>query len=187
MINTFMQWDARASEKLRMTPRGHIFWYAAVFFAHSGDSWFWAVGLLFLWFFGNSAWHNLAMLLVIGICFQIVVVFTLKFSVRRSRPQGEWGAIYRNTDPHSFPSGHATRAILLAVMALGLGPAWFGILLAVWAPLVCLARVSTGVHYVSDVLAGAIIGALIGALMLPLTPLWHRLFPILFRVIHPLW
>ena len=44
---------------------------------------------------------------------------------------------------------------LLAVLALGLGPAWFGWLLLAWAPLVILARVAMGVHYLSDVIAGA--------------------------------
>ena len=49
------------------------------------------------------------------------VVLAIKFLVRRERPQGEWGGIYRNTDPHSFPSGHAARAFLIAVVASALG------------------------------------------------------------------
>jgi undecaprenyl-diphosphatase len=51
---------------------------------------------------------------------------------------------------------------MLAVVAVGLGPAWFGILLLTWAPLVILARVAMGVHYLSDVLAGALLGVAIG-------------------------
>jgi undecaprenyl-diphosphatase len=90
----------------------------------------------------------------------------IKLSVRRSRPQGEWGKIYRNTDPHSFPSGHAARVVLLAVIAVGLGPLWLGLLLLVWAPLVGMARVAMGVHYPSDVAAGMLVGALIGLLVL---------------------
>jgi undecaprenyl-diphosphatase len=31
-----------------------------------------------------------------------------------------------------------------------------------WAPLVALARVSMGVHYLSDVLAGAVLGLMLG-------------------------
>jgi membrane-associated phospholipid phosphatase len=92
-------------------------------------------------------------------------VMSIKFLVRRRRPEGEWGSIYRNTDPHSFPSGHAARAFLIAVVASALAPAWLGILLWIWAPLVSIARVAMGLHYVSDVVAGAMLGivvALIG-------------------------
>jgi undecaprenyl-diphosphatase len=95
-----------------------------------------------------------------------VVVMAIKFTVRRSRPEGEWGRIYRSTDPHSFPSGHAARAAMLAVLGLGLGPAWLGIALLIWAPLVGLARVVLGVHYPSDVAAGMVLGAVMGGVVL---------------------
>jgi undecaprenyl-diphosphatase len=88
----------------------------------------------------------------------------IKFLVRRKRPEGEWGSIYRNTDPHSFPSGHAARAFLIAVVASALGPAWLSILLWIWAPLVALARVAMGVHYVSDVVAGAVLGVVVAGI-----------------------
>ncbi|HNO93257.1 MAG TPA: phosphatase PAP2 family protein, partial [Anaerolineales bacterium] len=79
----------------------------------------------------------------------------------RKRPEGEWGGIYRNTDPHSFPSGHAARAFLIAVLASALAPPWLAIALWVWAPLVALARVAMGVHYLSDIIAGAILGIIV--------------------------
>ena len=60
---------------------------------------------------------------------------------------------------------------MLAVMAIGLGPGWFGVLLAVWAPLVILARVAMGVHYIFDVLAGTALGFILGCLMVWLLPL----------------
>jgi undecaprenyl-diphosphatase len=106
------------------------------------------------------------MTLLAAIAVTAVVVLIIKFTVRRRRPEGEWGSIYRSTDPHSFPSGHAARAFMLAVVSLGLGPAWLGGLLAVWAPLVALARVAMGVHYLSDVLAGGILGLLMAGLYL---------------------
>ncbi len=54
---------------------------------------------------------------------------------------------------------------MLAVIALALGPAPFAVLLSLWAPLVVLARVAMGVHYLSDVLAGAALGAVLGLLI----------------------
>jgi undecaprenyl-diphosphatase len=99
-------------------------------------------------------------------------VLTIKFTVRRRRPEGEWGAIYRSTDPHSFPSGHAARAALIAVLGVATGPAWLGILVSVWAPLVILARVVMGVHYLSDVVAGALLGFIMGIGLQALFPLF---------------
>ena len=51
---------------------------------------------------------------------------------------------------------------MLAAIVIGLGPPWFAILLVLWAPLVSIARVAMGVHYISDVVAGAFLGILIG-------------------------
>jgi len=89
-------------------------------------------------------------------------VLSIKFLVRRKRPEGEWGGMYRKTDPHSFPSGHAARAILIAVLVTVLGPTWLIVVLWIWAPLVCLARVVMGVHYLTDILAGMLTGLLAG-------------------------
>lgn len=101
--------------------------------------------------------------MIAAVIITAVIVLVTKFAVRRRRPEGEWGRIYRSTDPHSFPSGHAARAVMLVVLVAGLGPEWLALVLALWAPAVALARVSMGVHYLSDVLAGGILGALIGA------------------------
>ena len=95
-----------------------------------------------------------------------VLVAAIKFTVRRQRPAGDWGNIYRKTDPHSFPSGHAARVSLLAVLAFAQGPLWFGLLVLIWALLVTFARVAMGVHYLSDVLAGSTLGVLVGFLVL---------------------
>jgi undecaprenyl-diphosphatase len=85
----------------------------------------------------------------------------LKLLLRRSRPAGEWGAIYRKTDPHSFPSGHATRAALLLGLGYVLGPPWFAVLMLLYSPAMALARIAMGVHYLSDVLAGYALGLLL--------------------------
>ena len=137
----------------------------AVVLAHSGDSWFWLIGLGLLWWLGAEEWKQLALVMIIGIVITAVVVLVIKFTVRRRRPEGEWGQIYRSTDPHSFPSGHAARSTMLAVVALGLGPLWLGLALLVWAPLVGLARIILGVHYPSDILAGMSLGLILGVLV----------------------
>ncbi len=158
--------DARLSAAMRMAENHQLIRTLAAFLAHSGDSWFWLAGLLLLWWFGTDYWKTRAIAYAIGVVATAVVVFAIKFVVRRRRPEGEWGQIYRQTDPHSFPSGHAARGMMLAVLALVLGPTWLGAVLLPWAFLVGLARVSLGVHYLSDVLAGVVIGVMMGWVVL---------------------
>ncbi len=172
--------DRSLSKNLRLQPEKRWLWHLSAFFAHSGDSWFWLAALFIIWLISRNFWHLRSALLAAGILILAVLVLAVKFSVRRRRPPGEWGAIYRNTDPHSFPSGHAARATLLAVMALGLGPAWFAIMILVWAPLVSLARVAMGVHYLSDVLAGMVLGVVVGLVILQVAPLLMAFFPFIF-------
>lgn len=175
-----MDFDLHISRYVRLRQDGSLAWKLAVFFAHSGDSWFWMAGLVLVWLFTGGSWHVHTALMAIGVGVLAVLVLAIKFTIRRQRPEGEWGAIYRNTDPHSFPSGHAARAAMLAGMALGLGPTWFGWLVLAWAPLVSLARVATGVHYLSDVLAGWVLGVIAGFAMLAIAPLLVGWFPFLF-------
>lgn len=169
-LRSILELDARLSDRLRVAEQPGLLRTLAVFFAHSGDSWFWGAGLVLLWRLGNPFWKQWAIVLFAGIATLAILVLTIKFTVRRQRPEGEWGGIYRNTDPHSFPSGHAARAFLIAVLAIGLGPAWLGLLLCLWAPLVSLARVAMGVHYLSDIAAGAILGISVGLAGLQLAP-----------------
>jgi undecaprenyl-diphosphatase len=155
--------DIRLSERMRIAEQPGPLRTLAIFCAHSGDSWFWLVGLGLLWWLGTDYWKTRALNLIIAILLAALVVFIVKFTVRRRRPEGEWGKLYRSTDPHSFPSGHAVRAVMLAVVSLGLGPLWLGLILLVWSPLVGLARVAMGLHYLSDVVAGMLLGLVIGA------------------------
>ncbi len=120
----------------------------------------------------GKTWKIWALILSGSILALAVFVLSLKFIIRRRRPEGEWGQIYRITDPHSFPSGHAARAFSLAILAMGLGPVWLAWLLVFWAPLVGLARVILGVHYLSDVVVGFLIGIIYGLIVILLRPVY---------------
>lgn len=167
-LQSWRKADARWTHRLRIAERPGLLRTLAATAAHSGDSWFWGLGLLLVWLLGDPEWKAWAVRLLAAIAVLAGVVLLIKLGVRRRRPEGEWGAIYRATDPHSFPSGHAARAVLLALLAIAWGPPWLAAILIPWAPLVSLSRVAMGLHYLSDVLAGAALGLLAagGALLL---------------------
>lgn len=165
-LNKILELDARLSAGMRVAERPGLLRNMAAFLAHSGDSWFWWAGLALLWWLGNAFWRPWALTVLLSIIALAVIVLAIKFIIRRQRPEGEWGAIYRSTDPHSFPSGHAARVILILVLTIGLGPGWLVAILCIWAPMVALARVAMGLHYLSDIVAGAVLGVVAGLISL---------------------
>jgi len=176
LFRKILEIDRGWSYTLRVAEKPGMLRTLAMIFAHSGDSWFWGAGLAFLWLASSAFWKQWAVYEVFWISVLAALVMSLKFSIRRRRPEGEWGAIYRNTDPHSFPSGHAARAFLIAVIASFFVPFWLMIVLWVWAPLVSLARVAMGVHYLSDIVAGAVIGVLVALIGMQFSALLFSLF-----------
>jgi undecaprenyl-diphosphatase len=73
----------------------------------------------------------------------------------------------------SFPSGHAcTTAAMAMVLSMVFWKRYPSVVLGAWVVtlLVMLSRVYRGVHYPSDVVAGALIGAICGYL----TVIWWR-------------
>jgi undecaprenyl-diphosphatase len=168
-MKKLLRLDEQLTAKLRISEDKQAWFKLASFVAHTGDSWYWLAGLFIVWLAGifiSDQWHYIAGVLAFSLLLEAAFVLALKFIIKRRRPAGEWGEIYRSTDPHSFPSGHAARAILIAVLAWSIAPFWFGFLVVVWAPFACFGRVVMGVHYVSDVIAGAAIGFLSGLIML---------------------
>ena len=169
-LRPLLEADARWSERLRVAERPGPLRIVGAFLAHSGDSWFWGLALIVVWAMGAAEWKAWSLRLLIAIGATAALVFSLKLVFRRRRPEGDWGGIYRNTDPHSFPSGHAARGVLLAIMVWAMGPGWLAPILILWAPLVALARVAMGLHYLSDVVAGVVVGGVMGGLAILMFP-----------------
>ena len=91
----------------------------------------------------------------------VVVTNILKYSVNRPRPFETYPFIEKVTSggSPSFPSGHTSDAFSLATAISIAYPKWYVIVPSyAWASTVAYSRMALGVHYPSDVLAGAIIG-----------------------------
>ena len=88
---------------------------------------------------------------------------TIKPLVERPRPWLDWPIVplVAEDDPNSFPSGHTCAAFAAGMAwARALPWRWGRLAAVVLAVLMGLSRLYVGVHYPSDVLAGALIGAL---------------------------
>jgi undecaprenyl-diphosphatase len=101
-----------------------------------------------------------------------LVVEALKLLFMRERPSAvltdsntlSWG-FFTTATSMSFPSGHASRAFAMAVLIAFSTRHRVGALMLVFAALVGLSRIYLGLHWPSDVLAGALLGVLLAVIM----------------------
>lgn len=128
-----------------------VFWYAvigAILLAQGADGLLPSLHMLAAGFFGT-------------LCYKLI-----KGKASRPRPYEVTQSIALGIPPldrFSFPSGHTLHAVVFSMVALGYYPmlAW---LLLPFTLLVGMSRVILGLHYPTDVLAGAAIGALIASM-----------------------
>lgn len=97
----------------------------------------------------------------------------LKSRLVRERPYISLAGIVPGTkalDRYSFPSGHTLHAVNFTVLITANFPE-LGLLCIPFAVLVAMSRVVLGLHYPSDVAAGAIIGAGLATASMVLMPI----------------
>jgi len=92
-----------------------------------------------------------------------VLTQALKYSINRPRPitlSDPYITAYESERDLSFPSGHTSLAFSTATALSLKYPKWYIIVPSyLWAGSVGYSRMNLGVHYPSDVLAGALLGA----------------------------
>ncbi len=117
----------------------------------------------FLWFFLEKDWkarfYKFALVALAAILARGILTEIVKFAVQRPRPGIALKFVPLIDAPESFafPSGHAAFFFALA-SAVWLRDRRWGNYLLVAAALISIARVFVGVHWPTDVLAGAAIG-----------------------------
>ncbi len=92
-----------------------------------------------------------------------VLTYGLKKSIARPRPYSTYPQFitaYSTESSLSFPSGHTSLAFVTATALSLKYPKWYVIAPSfIWASSVGYSRMNLGVHYPSDVVAGALLGA----------------------------
>jgi undecaprenyl-diphosphatase len=129
-----------------------------------GDGWFWYALLLTL-----PAAHGVEGLraalhaaATAAVCLALYKL--IKNRAVRERPYITHSAIECASAPldrYSFPSGHTLQAVCFTLVLTNYYPDWTGALVTL-STLIALSRVILGLHYPTDVAAGALLGGSLG-------------------------
>ncbi|MGY5452023.1 phosphatase PAP2 family protein [Agarivorans sp. MS3-6] len=157
MLQRLNRWDYAISA----TCLGHRFnrqiASMAKVVSHSGDGYYYALlgGAIA---FSPFAAPFLSLALP-AFALELLAYLLLKQIFRRDRPQS-LPVFICPSDRFSFPSGHSAGAFVMAACVAEVFPSW-AMLAFCWAGLIAFSRVLLGVHFVSDVIAGACLGLVI--------------------------
>lgn len=163
LLDRFTAWEHRQALRFNR-PNSRRLW--SVFFggvSRLGDGLFWYLlmtGLLL--FDGTAAVKPVVVMILTGTVCTLTYRW-IKQTTTRQRPCQRYPGIRLTTLPldlYSFPSGHTLHAVAFTVVASAYYPLltpW----LAAFALLVAASRLILGLHYLSDVLVGALIGGTI--------------------------
>jgi undecaprenyl-diphosphatase len=137
--------------------------WALILFVRIGDGWLWAGIAAWLWValpWATFKQTVVQCLLAVGI--SLLLYWPLKFWTKRIRPYLAFDWVTRKVPPldkYSFPSGHTMNNLAVSLTLASLMPSWYAPAIGVPLALGVL-RVVFGVHFLSDILAGAALGAL---------------------------
>lgn len=135
--------------------------------AWSNEGWVWvALSPLFVllsFFYFDPTTVAKVKYLYIMLFVDILLTGGIKFLTKRTRPSYNKGGLFVGPDIFSFPSGHSSRAMLLAHVSLFVfrwQSGWSSTAVVCWASLVAISRLALGRHFLTDVMAGLTLGAL---------------------------
>jgi len=143
-------------------PRWVRWWMLGA--TRAGDGWLWySLGLLIV-LFGGSDRYMAVLAAALASASSIAVFQVLKRTTGRRRPcevEPHCWATLLPPDQFSFPSGHTMTAFACATAIAYFYPATAPALFF-FAFSIAMSRIVLGMHFLSDVVAGAVVGALLG-------------------------
>ncbi|EAS43554.1 phosphatase PAP2 family protein [Photobacterium profundum] len=124
--------------------------------SRSGDGPLYAIFGLLVWMIDRTHGGQVLGIGLLTFTLELPMYLLLKNIFKRDRPS-ELPSFIRPPDKYSLPSGHTAAAFIMASLISSYYPEWAWIVWP-WAIMIGLSRVLLGVHFISDIIAGALLG-----------------------------
>ena len=154
-MNKIQQWDLRVCRVCLLHPYNGPQARISRLISRTGDGPLYAVLAALLWWQGEAQ-REVVQVALLAFAAELPLYLLLKNALRRQRPVG-LPVFITPSDRYSLPSGHTAASFLMATVLAASFPLWAP-LLFLWAILVGASRLLLGVHYLSDLVAGALLG-----------------------------
>ncbi|RTZ15920.1 phosphatase PAP2 family protein [Vibrio aquaticus] len=128
--------------------------------SHTGDGHLYAVFGLLAFMFGEEHGELFLIAGLVAFAFELPIYWVIKNTFKRRRPHDCSELVtsfITPSDRYSLPSGHTAAAFLMATLV----NTWYmevGEFAYVWAILIASSRIFLGVHFLTDVILGALLG-----------------------------
>lgn len=153
-------WDQALTLKCNRLSQRRVLRQGFTAISWLGDGKFWYGLMVMLWLGeGAAALLPIVHMLAVG-ALGLAIYKWLKATTSRPRPFMHQAGIVqacRALDQYSFPSGHTLHAVAFTTVAVAYYPSLAPVLVP-FSLLVAWSRPVLGLHYPSDVLAGAVLG-----------------------------
>lgn len=162
-MDRILAFDASLSQHLTLS-KDSGWWPWVRVLAHLGDGpyIFGGLGVLHLsgWLWAGASLRQATSTIAIAVLATMMIITSIKYIVRRERPNPPGEFVTFQYDAYSFPSGHAARLSALAAGTIAFWPG-LGWGLVIFALSVAVARVAIGIHYLVDIGVGLVVGAIV--------------------------
>jgi undecaprenyl-diphosphatase len=157
----FLKWDSLALTTVTSRIRNKREVWCIRWVSRTADGHAYPLVLIFVAALQFDKWKTLEVFLL-SFAVEFAAYKLIKQLVKRPRPFRQMEGLTNLIVPQdffSFPSGHTAGAFVVALSVAPCYP-WLAIPACLWAALVGFSRIYLGVHYPTDVLAGACLGIL---------------------------
>ncbi|RKF21386.1 phosphatase PAP2 family protein [Alginatibacterium sediminis] len=129
--------------------------YVSKWISHAGDGYLYVLLVVLTYCYADRG-VEFIVLASKSFVVELGLYLSLKQLFRRDRPK-QLPVFIKPSDRFSFPSGHSAGAFVMAACVDEVFPA-FSVLAFTCSSLIACSRVLLGVHFISDVIAGALLG-----------------------------
>jgi undecaprenyl-diphosphatase len=164
LVNSVTHWDVVFLNRIFRLEGRRFFSKVVPWISHSADGYAYPLLPLIVYLLRPEQAAGFFGAALLAFALELPLYKVLKNWIKRDRPfetvEGVENRIIPS-DRFSFPSGHTAAAVVITVIVSHFFPPLL-LPAATWALLVGFSRVCLGVHYPTDILAGAVLGSCCG-------------------------